>query len=100
MPKINVSFSPVKGQKESFVAPVDERPGKSAADVADAFELADVANESYTNTQFEGMTFGYSATESGLNVAERIRKHAKIREKTTESGNRIPELTGSNGQKK
>jgi len=33
-------------------------------------------------------------------VAERIRKHAKIREKTTESGNRIPELTGSNGQKK
>ena len=34
MAKLNASFSSVKGQKESFQAPADEKPGKSAAEVA------------------------------------------------------------------
>ena len=94
MAKLNVSFSSVKGQKESFQAPADEKPGKSAAEVADAFELSDVATETYTNTQYSGMSFGYSATETGIAVAERIRHAAGIKEKTTASGNRITAMNG------
>ena len=93
---INVATSKVSSVGLSFQGQDEDL--KSEVALAEAVELADEVDRTYTKKFSKTVRYGNKSQVDPSEAAEFVRRHLGISEKTRTAGNRIPEMS-ANGAK-